>query len=101
MSSARTLEALWLASLGAERANVRLLETFDNVALGLCALGVYGVATFAARARRRELAIGAALGAGTGELTRAMLRQELQPVVAGRAYGNAAAVRRCVPDQPS
>src|SRR5437867_4528383 len=61
-SGPRTLESLWLTSLGSRRANVRVLQAFGNVALVLCAMGVYGVTAFAARTRRRELAIRSALG---------------------------------------
>jgi ABC-type antimicrobial peptide transport system permease subunit len=91
-SSARTLESLWLASLGSRRAGVRLLQAFGTAALALCTLGVYGVTAFAARMRRRELAIRSALGASRGELTRSMLRRELFPVLLGLGVGVAAAL---------
>jgi putative ABC transport system permease protein len=86
-SSARTLESLWLASLGSRRASVRLLQAFGNVALLLCAIGVYGVTAFATRARRRELAIRSALGASPGALMWSILRRELLPVGLGLAVG--------------
>ena len=91
-SSARTLESLWLASLGSRRANVRLLQAFGNVALVLCAIGVYGVSSFSARMRRRELAIRSALGASRSELTRSMLRRELFPVLLGLVVGSVVAL---------
>jgi len=90
-SGVRTLEDLWLASLGPRRANVRILEAFGYVAMVLCALGVYGVAALAGRMRRRELAIRAALGAARAELTRSVLRDELPPVLAGLIAGMTAA----------
>ena len=68
-SSERTLEAVWSVSLGSRRMNVTLLEVFGQVALVLCGLGVYGVASFSARARKRELAIRTALGASRTEVT--------------------------------
>jgi predicted permease len=86
-SSARTLESLWLASLGSRRANVHVLEAFGNIALVLCATGVYGVTAFAVRMRRRELAIRSALGASRRELTLSMLRRELVPVFLGLGVG--------------
>jgi predicted permease len=86
-SSARTLESVWLASLGSRRANVRVLQAFGNVALALCAIGVYGVTAFAARSRRREIAIRSALGGSRRELTTGMLRRELPPVILGVAAG--------------
>jgi putative ABC transport system permease protein len=86
-SSARTLEAVMSTSLGARRVNVRLLEVFGQVAMVLCAVGVYGVAAFSTRTRRRELAIRAALGARRHHLTTLMLRSELGPVALGIAAG--------------
>jgi putative ABC transport system permease protein len=86
-SNPRTLESVWLASLGSHRANVRLLQVFGNVALALCAIGVYGVTAFAARSSRRELAIRSALGGSRLVLTVAMLRRELPPVILGVTAG--------------
>jgi putative ABC transport system permease protein len=90
-SSARTLDAVLSASLGARRVNVRLLQAFGLVAMLLCAIAAYGVAAFSARVRRRELAIRAALGARRFELATLMLRSELRPVIVGIAAGLLAA----------
>ncbi len=86
-SSARTLASVWSTSLGSQRANVRLLEVFGNVALVLCAIGTYGVAAVATRSRRRELAIRSALGATRRGLILALLRGELTAVVVGLLCG--------------
>jgi predicted permease len=90
-SSARTLEAVWAASLAPRRINVQLLQVFGNVAMVLCGIGVYGVAAFSARTRRRELAIRAALGASGRTLTMSMLSRELRPVIFGMVIGLVAA----------
>jgi ABC-type antimicrobial peptide transport system permease subunit len=90
-SGIRSLEDVWLSSLGPRRTNVRILEAFGYAAIVLCAIGVYGVAALAARTRRRELAIRLALGAGRAELTRSLLRQEVPPVLAGLVAGLTAA----------
>jgi predicted permease len=90
-SSARTLEEVVSTSLGARRVNLRLLEVFGQIAIVLCAIGVYGVAAFSARTRNRELAIRAALGARRGDLAALMLRSELWPVVLGVVAGLSAA----------
>ena len=90
-SSERTLEAVWAASLGSRRMNVTLLEVFGQAALALCGLGVYGVASFSARSRRRELGIRTALGASRFEVTAWMLRRELWPAAAGVSAGLLAA----------
>jgi putative ABC transport system permease protein len=86
-SSERTLHEIWSASLGPRRVNVSLLEIFGQVALALCSLGVYAVAAFAARSRRKELAIRTALGATRRHVTTWMMRGELWPAVAGVSAG--------------
>jgi putative ABC transport system permease protein len=86
-SSARSLESLVSTSLGPRRVNVRLLEVFGQIAIVLCAIGVYGLAVFSARTTSRELAIRAALGARGRDLAALMLRSELWPVVVGIAAG--------------
>jgi predicted permease len=83
----RVFVAAQMVSLGSRRANVRLLQAFGLVALVLCAIGVYGVTAFAARMRRRELAIRSALGASRSELMRAVLGRELFPVLLGLGAG--------------
>ena len=50
-------------------------------------MGMYGVAAFAARTRRREFAVRAALGATRRELTTSMLRRELRTVLLGLGLG--------------
>jgi ABC-type antimicrobial peptide transport system permease subunit len=90
-SSARTLAAVLSASLGARRANVWLLEVFGYVAMMLCAIGVYAVAAFASRTRRRELAIRSALGARGRDLSTLVVRSELVPVSIGVVAGLGAA----------
>ena len=86
-SSARTLENVMSMSLGARRVNVWLLEIFGQVAMALCAIGVYGVAAYATRTRRRELAIRGALGARARDLSALVIRNELPPVGIGIGTG--------------
>jgi predicted permease len=90
-SSIQTLDEIIALSLGAWRVNVRLLEVFGQVSVVLCAVGVYSVAAFSARIRRRELAIRTAFGASRRELTGLMLRDEMRPVLLGLALGSGAA----------
>jgi hypothetical protein len=86
-SSARTLATVLASSLGARQMNVWLLEVFGQVAMVLCAIGVYGVAAFSVRARHRELAIRGALGARRRDLSTLIVRDELPPVAVGVATG--------------
>jgi predicted permease len=90
-SRAQTLGELWSSSLAPRRVSVELFQVFSLAALALCSLGVYGVAAFSARTRRRELAIRAALGATGTRLACSMLQVELLPVLAGLGLGLAGA----------
>lgn len=91
-SNARTLEAVGSSSLAPRRMNVRLLEMFGEMAVALCALGIYAVAAYSARARVRELAIRAALGAQRRNLITSMLGRELWPIVFGAIAGATASL---------
>jgi putative ABC transport system permease protein len=90
-SSIHTLEDVVDSSIAAWRVDVRLLQTFGPLAIVLCTIGVYAVASFSAGTRRRELAIQAALGATRRTLVVRTLREELWPVVVGVLIGAAAA----------
>jgi len=50
-------------------------------------MGVYAIAAFSARVRRRELAIRAAFGASRGALARVVFLEELRPVAVGIVAG--------------
>ena len=90
-SSSRTLEAILETSLNPRRLNVRLLEFFGEVGVALSAMGVYAVAAFSVGARRRELAIRSAFGAGRRRLARVVFVDELRPVLLGIVIGLIAA----------
>ena len=90
-SSIQTLDAVVESSIAAWRVDVRLLQTFGPLAIALCTIGVYAVASFATGTRRRELAIKAALGATRRELIAGTLREELWPVACGVVIGAVAA----------
>jgi predicted permease len=91
-SSIQTLDEVVNASIAAWRVDVRLLQTCAPLAILLCTIGVYAVASFSAGTRRRELAIHAALGATRRTIVTRTLREELWPVVLGVVIGGAAAV---------
>jgi predicted permease len=56
-------------------------------ALGLAAIGLFGVTAFAVGQRRHEVGIRVALGATHRSVVRLMVRDNLQPVVIGLALG--------------
>jgi predicted lysophospholipase L1 biosynthesis ABC-type transport system permease subunit len=98
-SGVETLDAVVASSLGGWRVHVRLLELFGQLAIVLCAIGVYALVSYSARTRRRELAIRSACGATAGDITGLVLRGELTPVALGLAVGllTAAAVAPRLP----
>lgn len=87
VASVRTFDQVRGASVTRERLVARLLAAFGVLALGLGALGVYGVTSYAMRARTREMGIQLAIGAAPSTVLRGSLRRELLPVAAGLAVG--------------
>ncbi len=69
-----------------------LLVVFGTAALLVAAVGLYGVVSFAAGRRRRELGVRIILGAGRPEIFRQVLRQGLVPTCSGLIIGAALAL---------
>jgi putative ABC transport system permease protein len=86
-SSVQSLSQLLASTMAPTRAHVLLVDVFGYVALFLAMLGVYGATSYAAGARRRDLAIRAAFGAGRRDLRLSMLRHELWPITFGLSAG--------------
>jgi len=91
-SSVRTLDAIRESSLSSRRTNVRLLEWFGSLAVALAVMGIYAIAAFSIGARKREMALRSAFGAGRRTLVALVLGEEMRPVMAGLAVGLAAAL---------
>jgi predicted permease len=82
-----TVEESYTAGTATRRAAAGVLVIFSVLALGLSALGIFGVLSHAVNARTREIGLRVALGADGGAVTRLMLRQALTPVLAGLGAG--------------
>lgn len=64
-----------------------VLTSFAAMALGLTALGVFGVVAFLVASRTREMGIRVAVGASPGSLVGLVVLQTLWPVVVGLLVG--------------
>jgi predicted permease len=64
-----------------------VMSAFALVALGLAALGVYGVVSYAVARRTREMGIRIALGAGSGRVLRGIVGGSLRTALVGAALG--------------
>ena len=70
-----------------QRMGVTLFAVFSALALTLAAIGIYGVASYVAALRTRELGIRIALGADRARIRALVLRQGAIPIAAGVASG--------------
>jgi putative ABC transport system permease protein len=87
----KTLEEQKSNSLYTSRMAATLLTVFGLLALGLAALGLYGVMAHAVNRRTRELGIRIALGAQAGDVLKLILMQGLMLALIGVGIGLLAA----------
>ena len=70
-----------------QRMGVTLFGFFSLLAISLATVGIYGVASYVAALRRKEIGIRVALGARRQDIGRLVLVQGAIPVAAGIAVG--------------
>lgn len=75
-----------------QRMGVTLFTLFSVIALALATVGIYGVATYVAAQRAREIGIRIALGATDGAVRRLVLLQGMWPIAGGILVGLAVAL---------
>jgi putative ABC transport system permease protein len=91
LSRVQTLEALQAESMAQTSFALVILGIAAGVALVLGIVGIYGVISYVATQRTREIGIRIALGAARGDVTGLFLRQALMLAGAGIVIGIAAA----------
>jgi putative ABC transport system permease protein len=91
-SSIRTMEDRLSASLAQPRLQAVVLGTFAGLALLLAGVGIYGVMSYAARQRTREIGIRMAIGASSRAILTLLLGRGLLMVAAGLTAGLLGAV---------
>lgn len=87
MFDVRTMEQHVARALGRERTFAQLSSVFGLLALGLSAVGLYGIIAYAVSRRTRELGIRLALGASRGGVVRLVLREAARLVLLGAMVG--------------
>jgi predicted permease len=82
-----TFPSLIADSLWAQRLRAALLTLLGTLALILAAVGIYAVAAYSVRQRRKEIALRIALGAQRRDVMRLILRKGMLVVVGGMVCG--------------
>ena len=92
MDRVRTMGEWVSTSMAGRRFYAWLIGGFAALALGLAAVGVYGVLAQSVGERTREIGLRVALGAAPGDVTGLVVRQGLRPAALGLGIGLALAV---------
>ncbi|HWG48219.1 MAG TPA: ABC transporter permease [Candidatus Acidoferrales bacterium] len=87
VSGVEALNEVVTDSLTDRRFAAGLIACFALLALGLAAIGVYGVASYTVAQRTKELGIRAALGATAADLVRIVMKDGMRPVLGGLVAG--------------
>src|SRR4029077_15341549 len=87
ISDLKTMDNFLGIALLPARLTGAVLGIFGLLGLGLAAIGIYGVMSYAVSQRTREIGIRMAIGAGRGDVVRLLMRQGLGLVAFGLGIG--------------
>ena len=82
-----TMDAIVRRTRGPWHFNTLVFSLFGGVALGLAALGVFGLVAYAVAQRTREIGVRMALGATRGSVIRLTIAQGFKPAALGLSAG--------------
>jgi len=92
ISNAETMREVAAISMATPRSYTLLFSSLALLALGLGAVGVFGVLSYTMSQRTHEIGVRMALGATRSDVMRAAMRSGLAPVVIGLLLGLVAAL---------
>jgi predicted permease len=92
MTQTQTMDEIVANSLNARRFSMTLLGLFAMVALGLAAMGIYGVVSYLVGQRTQEIGIRLALGAKRVDVLRMILSDGMKMTLIGMVIGLAASL---------
>ncbi len=87
----RTMDEILARSMASRRFSLGLLGLFAGIAMGLAAVGIYGVMAYSVSRRTHEIGIRMALGAQGGDVLRLVVVESLGLTLGGIALGMAGA----------
>jgi putative ABC transport system permease protein len=92
VSGVRTMDEVMADSMAGRRFSMNLMTLFAGIALGLAAIGVYGVISYSVAQRKHEFGIRLALGARRSAVLWFVIRQGMVRAFGGLAVGLAGSI---------